>query len=242
MAVVAVLLGTVVAASLGEGPARSPGTDDPRASFTFATDDGTVAVTHFGGDALDPAHVYVESGTRGRLGNFGGSAGAACTENLTRVRPGATCRVPNATDERLYVVWDAGENRSLILARRGADATASPARTAAGTATPTPTPATPPATAPPATRGPSSTTAAVTATAGGTATTPETTGTAPPTGTETSEPDGAPTATRQSNGTGTADDRLTDAADDTPTGTAAGSSSTTGTAAGTPSGTGTADE
>lgn len=136
MAVVAVLLGTVVAANLAEDPGA---TEDPRASFTFATDNETVLVTHYGGDELDPAQVYVESGVRGRLGNFDGSAGMACAENHTRVSQGTTCRVPNATYERLFVVWEGEENRSLILARRGSDPTPTPTPTPVPTATTTPT-------------------------------------------------------------------------------------------------------
>lgn len=136
MAVVAVLLGTVVAANIVGDPGA---TEDPRASFTFETDGSDVLVTHFGGDELDPAAVYVESGTRGRLGNFGGSGGMACARNHSQVEQGTTCRVANASFEQLYVVWQGEENRTLILARRGPDPTPTPTPTATATAAPTPT-------------------------------------------------------------------------------------------------------
>lgn len=211
MAVVAVLLATVVAANIAESPGSGSGPGDPRASFTFATENSTVVVTHYGGDALDPEHVYVESGTRGRLGNFDGSAGMACTRNLTTVERGSTCRVPNSSHERLYVVWDAGENRSLILARRGADPTPSPSPTQTPNVTVSPTPATTttaPGTASPATQTPPTQTGTPTSgTPTGNETTPgtetgtpgtpatPTNGTGTPTGTPTATPAGTPTET-----------------------------------------------
>jgi hypothetical protein len=135
MAVVAVLLGTVVAANLAEDPGA---TEDPRASFTFETDNASVLVTQYGGDNLDPASVYVESGTRGRLGNFDGSAGMACTRNVTELRSGRTCRVPDARYDQLYIVWQGPQSRTHILARRSPDPTPTATPTPVPTTTPTP--------------------------------------------------------------------------------------------------------
>jgi len=191
MAVVALLLATVVAANIAEETGQNPGVD-PRASFTFDADGTAVVVSHYGGDELDPAAVYVESGRQGRLGNFDGSAGMACAENVTRLVPGTTCRIPESRYDRLYVVWENEQNRSLILARRGPDPTPTPSPTPTPTPTPvptdTPTPgATETATPPP--------------TEGGTATGTPTTGT-PPSGTPTPTPATTPTATPP-NGTAT---------------------------------------
>lgn len=216
MAVVAVLLGTVVAANLSE----APGSDatDPRASFTFDTDNETVLVTHYGGDEIDPAHLYVESDTRGRLGTFDGSDGMACERNVTRVVPGSACRVTNATHEKLYVVWDRGENRSLILDRRAADPTPTPSPTPTPNATVSQTPgpttpngtATPTATGAPATPGTPtpSTPATSTGTPTGTASTPGTgTPTPAPTTTNGTEPPaGSPTPSATPTGTESDDD------------------------------------
>jgi hypothetical protein len=213
MAVAAVLLATVVASSLSGGDP----TTDPRASFTFDVENDTVLVRHFGGDTLDGSTVAVESGERGRLGTFDGSDGMACVANVTRVSPGSVCRVPGAASERLYVVWEGPENRSLILAERAPDPTPTRAPTTApasptptATATPdapgTPTPGTPtPTDAPGGTA-----TAPRTATAGTpTATpspTPEPTPTAvpTPTATRTPEPNSIPTPTPTPAGNGTA--------------------------------------
>lgn len=143
MAVAAVLLATVVASSLSGGP--PPG--DPRASFTFDAENDTVLVRHYGGDTVDGSRLVVESGSRGRLGTFDGSDGAACERNVTRASPGSVCRVPNATHERLLVVWEGPDNRSLVLARRGADPTPTPVPTTPAP-TPTPSPTAVPTTAP----------------------------------------------------------------------------------------------
>jgi hypothetical protein len=206
MAVVAVLLGAVVAANLAEQPGA---TEDPRASFTFEADNESVLVTHYGGDEIDPGAVYVESGTRGRLGSFDGSAGAACTRNVTRVTRGTTCRVPNATYERLYVVWEGADNRTLILDRRAPDPTPTPTPTPVPTATATPTTPTPTV---PAT---TTVTPATPGTATETLATPTGTGTPATPGT----PDGTVTVTAGPNGTVTpADGTPTE----TPTGEPAG--------------------
>lgn len=137
MAVAAVLLGTVVASSLSGGP---PG--ERRASFVFDVENDSVLVEHYGGDVIDGANLAVESGERGRLGTFDGSDGRACVTNVSRVRRGTVCRVPGGAYERLLVVWEGPDNRSLILARRAADPTpttrpptATPPRTGTGTAT-----------------------------------------------------------------------------------------------------------
>lgn len=138
MAVVAVMLATVVAASISGGDgAPDPGGDHPHASFTFSTENSTVLVTHYGGDAMNGSRLYVESETRGRLGDFAGTNGRACAANVTRVEPGSTCRVPDAIYDRLYVVWEGPGNRTTIFARRLPDPTPSP------TSTPTPTTTTP---------------------------------------------------------------------------------------------------
>jgi hypothetical protein len=184
MAVAAVLLATVVAASFGGGPPSS----DPRASFSFAVDNDTVLVSHFGGDAIEGANLAVESGERGRLGTFDGSDGTACETNVSRVRPGTVCRVPDGAHERLLVVWEGPTNRSLILARRSPD----------------PTPTVTPTTRPPtATSSSPDTPATATGTATGTPTSasPGATGTATstaspePTPTETPTPTPVPTPT-----------------------------------------------
>lgn len=224
MAVVAVLLGTVVAANLAENPAADR---DPRASFTFETDNDTVVVTHFGGDELDPANVYVESGVRGLLGNFDGSEGMACMRNLTHVRRGSRCHVPNSTYERLYVVWQGEGDRTLILARRGPDPT------------PTPTPTrTPTVTATPVSNATATANETATPTATGTATgtgtptpkTPTPNGTTTP-GTETPTPGGTATP---DNGTATPEDGTSTPVDGTATPT-----NETATPGGTPTPTGT---
>jgi len=196
MAVAAVLLATVVASSLGGGP--PPG--DPRASFTFDVENDTVLVRHYGGDTIDGSDLVVESGERGRLGTFDGSDGVACERNVTRASPGSVCRVPSATHERLLVVWEGPDNRSLILARRGADPP--PTRvptTLAPTSTPSPTDV--PTTAP----GTTVTVSTPTQTpAPGTATptaspVPTPTGTPTPTVTPTPIPTPTPTATAEPN-------------------------------------------
>jgi hypothetical protein len=136
MTVAAVLLATVVASSLGGGP--PPG--DPRTSFTFDAENDTVLVRHYGGDAIDGSALVVESGERGRLGTFDGSDGMACEHNVTTASVGSVCRVPNATHERLFVVWENRNNRSLILARRAPDPTPTLVPTTMSpTATPSPT-------------------------------------------------------------------------------------------------------
>jgi hypothetical protein len=214
MAVAAVLLATVVASSLSGGP--PPG--DPRASFTFDVENDTVLVRHYGGDTLDGSALAVESGERGRLGTFDGSDGMACVANVTRVRPGSVCRVPGAASERLYVVWEGPENRSLILAERAPDPTPTPApETASPTPTPTPTatPAATPGTTAPGTPSPTASpgdtgTDASTATPAPTVTatpSPTPTPTAVPTPTDrpTPEPnapvESTPTPTPRTNGT-----------------------------------------
>lgn len=194
MAVAAVLLGTVVATSAVNGPPQGAAVEDPRASFTFDAEGETVLVTHYGGDVLAGDHVYVESGARGRLGNFNGTDGSACETNRTSVGPGTTCRVAGGTHDRLYVVWDAGQNRSLILARRGADPTPTPTATVTPSATPqaTETTPTPAATA--------TTTPAGTVTATRTATPGAGTGTATPTPVGTAANETTPTPAQTDTG------------------------------------------
>jgi hypothetical protein len=138
MAVAAVLLATVVASSLSGGDPAG----DPRASFTFDAENDIVLVRHFGGDTISGAELAVESGDRGRLGTFDGSDGVACTANVTRVSRGSVCRVPDAAYERLYIVWEGPDNRSLILARRAPDPTPTPSPTppTPETSEPEPTP------------------------------------------------------------------------------------------------------
>lgn len=119
MAVVAVLLATVTAASI-DGDPHSHERDHPHATFSFAVENSTVVIEHVRGDTLDGAAVYVESAERGRLGNVDGSDGLACTSVATEVEPGTTCRVPDAADERLVVVWAGPDNRTLTLADRDA--------------------------------------------------------------------------------------------------------------------------
>jgi len=217
MAVAAVLLATVVASSLSGG---DPATD-PRASFTFDVEDDTVLVRHFGGDTLDGSALAVETGDGSRLGTFDGSDGMACAANVTRVRPGSVCRVPGAAYDRLYVVWEGPNNRSLILAERAPDPTPTPGPTTAPE-TPTPTPAptattdgTPAGTPGPTTAGTPTPTASPgdtpTATPAPTATqtrspTPTPTAVPTPTGTPTPEPNSIPgsTPTPTPNGNGTA--------------------------------------
>jgi len=217
MAVAAVLLATVVASSLSGG---DPATD-PRASFTFDVEDDTVLVRHFGGDTLDGSALAVETGDGSRLGTFDGSDGMACTANVTRVDPGSVCRVSGAAYERLYVVWEGANNRSLILAERAPDPTPTPASTTVPD-TPTPTPTetltgTPAGTPGPTTGTPTSTaspddtgTDTSTATPAPTATptpsqTPTPTAVPTPTGTATPEPNApvasTPTPTPSANGT-----------------------------------------
>jgi hypothetical protein len=187
MAIAAVLLATVVASSLSGG---DPSTD-PRASFTFDVENDTVLIEHFGGDTLDGSTLAVESGERGRLGTFDGSDGMACMANVTRVRPGSVCRVADTAYERLYVVWEGPNNRSLILAERGPDPTPTPAPTTVPvTATPRPTPtATPGDSAGTPTPG----TPTPTASSGGTGTALPTTGQGTPTATPSPTPDPTPT-------------------------------------------------
>jgi hypothetical protein len=208
MAVAAVLLATIVSSSLSGG---NPVTD-PRASFTFDAENDTVLVRHFGGDTLAGSALAVETGERGRLGTFDGSNGMACAANVTRVRAGSVCRVPEAAYERLYVVWEGADNRSLILAERDPDPTPTPGPTTApATATPTPTatpgetPAETPETTVTGTPTPTATpgetgTDAATATGAPTATptaspTPTPTAVPTPTGTPTPEPNSVPTQT-----------------------------------------------
>lgn len=177
MAVAAVLLATVVASSLSGGDPAG----DPRASFTFDAENDTVLVRHFGGDTIDGAELAVESGDRGRLGTFDGSDGVACTANVTRVSRGSVCRVPDAAYERLYVVWEGPDNRSLILARRAPDPTP----------TPSPTPLTPETSEPEPTP---TTSVGGTVSATPTATSPTRTPTPTPTATAVPTPTGTPTA------------------------------------------------
>lgn len=227
MAVVAVMLGTVVAANIAEDPGA---TEDPRASFTFETDGNAVLVSYYGGDELDPASVFVESGVRGRLGNFDGSAGMACQRNVTQIERGSTCRVPNGTFERLIVVWEGEDERSLILAQRGPDPTPTPSLSPTPTVTETPaTPdstatATPTGTTRPGT--PSTQTTSGGTTAPGTATATAN-GTAPAGGTDTATPTGTPTPgeTATPAGTPPSDETSTPEAG---TGTPANGTATTG--------------
>ena len=198
MAVAAVLLATVVASSLSGGPPQG----DPRASFAFDVENDTVLIEHYGGDTIDGADLAVESSERGRLGTFDGSDGVACESNVTRVRVGTVCRVPGGAYERLLVVWEGPDNRSLILARRGADPTPTPASTTRPpTATPTPTgtPTVTPAGTTQATPTASSTgttTASPVSTPTETPTsTPSPTAVPTPTGTPTAEPNSIPTPT-----------------------------------------------
>jgi hypothetical protein len=191
MAVVAVLLGTVVAANLsGGGGAGAPA--DPRASFTFDADNESVLVTHFGGDELNASRVYIESGERGRLGNFDGTDGRVCAENVTHLVVGVTCTVADARYERLYIVWEGADNRTLILARRLADPTPTP------TGTPTVTPTAGPTPTPSPTGTPTGTTAVnqtPTSTAANATATPSGTATSVPTPTPSPTPTGTPTNT-----------------------------------------------
>ncbi|MEF8884537.1 MAG: hypothetical protein V5A44_05380 [Haloarculaceae archaeon] len=178
MAVAAVMLATAVAASLGGGPAR----EDPRASFTFDVENDTVLVRHYGGDVVDGSDLAVKTSERGRLGTFDGSDGMACESNVSRVGPGSVCRVSGVAHERLLVVWEGPDDRSLILARRGPDPTATTAPTTRPlTATPSPA------------RTPTSVPAGTTAIATATPTPEERTGT--PTATTVLTPTGTPTAT-----------------------------------------------
>jgi len=221
MAVAAVLLATVVASSLSGGDP----TTDPRASFTFDVENDTVLVRHFGGDTLDGSTLAIESGDRGRLGTFDGSDGMACVANITRVGPGSVCRVPGAASERLYVVWEGPENRSLILAERAPDPTPG-GTTAPGTASPTPTPT--PTDVPAETSG---TTApgTPTSTAPGDTGTDASTATPAPTATATPSPTPSPTAVPTPTGTPTPEPNAPVQSTPTPTpgtnGTDAGSGS-----------------
>lgn len=120
MGVAAVLLASVVLASATGGDGGDTG--PPRASFVFETDGRDVLVSHFGGDELDPERVYVDTAS-GTLGNFAGTDGQGCATNRTKLTAGVTCRVANASWERLYVVWRGQGDERRILARRYADET-----------------------------------------------------------------------------------------------------------------------
>lgn len=193
MAVAAVLLATVVTSSLSGGP--PPG--DPRASFAFDVDDDTVLVKHYGGDSIDGSNLVVESGERGRLGTFDGGEGMACERNVTRARVGSVCRVPDAVHERLFVVWENRNNRSLILARRAPDPTPTDApSTLSRTTTPSPTDV-PAITAEP-------TVTAATSTAPQGTNTPTVSSVTTPTGTPTLTPASTPTRTTSPTPTRTA--------------------------------------
>ena len=214
MAVAALALATVVAASFAGGI----GTDPPRASFVFETDGTDVIVTHYGGDDLDGEQIYVESAERGLLGNAAGTDGRACAENRTQLSQGTTCRVADAAYEQLYVVWQADDERA-ILDRRPADPTPTP------TPTVTPAPTTVPTATPTETVVPNGTAAP--------------NGTVTPTGTvlpnATATPDGG-TTVPPVDGTGTpaANGTATPGAG---TATDDGTGAPTGTTAGTPAGT-----
>ena len=193
MVAAAVLLAMSVVASLsGAGTERGP--DRPRASFVFETDGTDVLVTHYGGEPLDGSNVSIESETRGMLGEFNGSDGTVCATPVSNVTHGATCRVPNAAYEGLYVVWNETGGDRLILDRRPAADTPTATPTATPTVTPTST-ATLTPTATPAANGtatPSETPVEGTATP-----TPPPNGTVPPNGTAvpngTATPDGTST-------------------------------------------------
>lgn len=208
MAVAAVALASVVAASFAGGV----GTEPPRASFVFETDGTDVIATHYGGDDLDGKRIYVESAERGVLGNAAGTDGRACAENRTRLTQGTTCRLADAAHEQLYVVWQADGQRQ-ILDRRPADPTPTP------TPTVTPTPTTTPIPTPNGTVTPNGTTTA----------TPS--GTTPANGTGTPASNGAATpiptngTATATNGTGTPSGTT----EGTPTGTDDGTTAPTAT-------------
>jgi hypothetical protein len=138
MAVAAVVLGATLAASILRGDTGGP----PDASLVFDADGEDVVITHFGGEAIDGDAVYVVSRSDGPLGNLAGSDGVACTENVSRMVEGDTCRVSDRASDRLLVVWRDGDERR-VLARRGADPTPTSTMTpptATPTSTPSPTP------------------------------------------------------------------------------------------------------